>query len=204
MGLIASLLPTAGCPAPRVRLDDFLDDTKAIRDLPPPKEDLGAMLADISGTFILALDPSILPGLPLQFFVTSTFTPTPSGGSLNLDFQPLSLEPMSTTEPRLFVGDVISFTDIEVKDDGSFFIDFGNTTLVGEANPITGTEIVATLTMNGFIQSEDFICGLVNGMLLAPVENTLDGSTFGAVRMESADPAIYPVPATDEFPMLCP
>ncbi|MGB1274282.1 MAG: hypothetical protein ACPG77_00925 [Nannocystaceae bacterium] len=111
---------------------------------------------------------------------------------------------MSTTEPRLFVGDVISFTDIEVKDDGSFFIDFGNTTLVGEANPITGTEIVATLTMNGFIQSEDFICGLVNGMLLAPVENTLDGSTFGAVRMESADPAIYPVPATDEFPMLCP
>ena len=45
------------------------------------------------------------------------------------------------------MGDPILLTDIEVKEDGSFYIDFGLTTLIGEANPITGTEIVATLTM---------------------------------------------------------
>ncbi len=203
-GLVASLCATTGCPDTDAKLSDFLENTKAIRDIPPPKEDLGAMLADVSGTFILALDPSIASGLPLQFLVTGTFTATPTGGTLDLEMQPLSLNPQSTTEPRLPVGEALVYNGIEVREDGSFDVVIGETTVVGEANPITGSEITADLTMTGFIQSEDLMCGIVNGMLLSPIENSLDGSTFAAVRVQGTDPASFPEPATPEFPLACP
>lgn len=204
ISLVAALAGATGCPDTEAKLSDFLDNTKAIRDIPPPKEDLGAMLADVSGTFILGLDPSVNPGLPLQFIVTGTFTPSPTGGSLNLEMQPLSLEPQQTTMPRLPVGDALIFNDIEVREDGSYDVDLGEVTVIGEANPITGSELVATLTMSGFIQDENFICGLVNGTLTSPAELSLDGSTFGAVRIESTEPADLPVPATPDFPIACP
>ena len=188
-----------GCPDPEARLDEFLESSKAERDLPPPKDDLGSTLADVSGTFLFALDPVINPGLPLQFFCTTTLTPDGAGGGiLTMNMQPLSLDKGSTTMPRQPVGEALLIENIMVSPEGAFSLDLGEVMVIGAANPITGSDIVATLTVEGFIQDENFFCGKANGMLIAPFEISLDNSTFGASRVDSIDAL------PEMFPLKCP
>lgn len=178
----------SGCPDPEARLEEFLEGSKAERDLPPPKDDLGSTLADISGVFLFGLDPVINPGLPLQFLCTTTLTPDGAGGGLlTMSMQPLSLDKGSTTSPRQPVGEALLLEDIPVSPDGAFSIDLGEVMVTGAANPITGSDIVAVLTVGGFIQDMDFFCGKANGTLTAPFEISLDNSTFGAVRVTGID-----------------
>jgi hypothetical protein len=64
--------------------------------------------------------------------------------------------------------------------------------VTGMANPITGGDIVATLTIEGAIQSEDLWCGTVDGMATSPISLPLAGSTFAATRIEATDAASLP------------
>ncbi|HRI09664.1 MAG TPA: hypothetical protein PKW35_17705 [Nannocystaceae bacterium] len=188
-----------GCPDPAGRLDEFLDNTEAERDLPPPKEDLASTLADINGTFLLALSSVIDPQHPLQFFTTIELTQNMDGtGTMTMMLQPLSLEPQSLTTPRQPVGDVLTLENIAVADDGSFAVDVGTVMVTGMANPITGSDIVATLALQGFIQDVDLFCGNVTGAVTQPLDYDLAGSTFAATRV----PAVDMLPL--EFPMKCP
>jgi hypothetical protein len=59
--------------------------------------------------------------------------------------------------------------------------------VTGMANPITGSDIVATLALDGVIQSEDLFCGSVTGMVTQPLMLDLMGSTFAGVRVPSID-----------------
>jgi hypothetical protein len=203
VSLVALLGFASGCPAADAegKYDKFLEETEEEReDAANIKMDQGGSLADINGTFLLALAAVIAAEYPLQFYTTVTFVPSPDGGMVTLDLQPLSLDPQTTTTPRQPVGELLTVGPVPVNAGGSFELPILEPVMVtGAANPITGSDIVATLNLSASIQSEDIFCGTVTGMVTSPLELDLTGSTFAAVRVPSVD--MLP---GDPITVLCP
>lgn len=181
----------AGCPEPDAegKYNSFLDETEDEReDAANIKMDQGGALVDISGDFLFALAAVIDPAHPLQFYTTVTFTATADGGTADMQLQPLSLDQGGTVAPRQPVGEVLPLLGVPVDASGKFQVMIAQPVMVtGMANPITGSDIVATLNLDGVIQSEDLFCGTVTGMVTQPLMLDLMGSTFAAVRVPSID-----------------
>jgi hypothetical protein len=191
-----------GCgPDTEGKLDRFLDDTEEQREAAQAGRDVGGALADVSGTFLFSIAPSLSPATPLQFIATNTLEIAPDGGSavFEMVLQPLSLNVGSTTEPREQVGEPIELRGIMVDGGGAFEVeDLGGPVMVtGEANPITGSDIVADISLSGAIQNEDIICGTAGGEVTSPLVADLAGSTFGSIRIEDTDPASLPEPLVE-------
>lgn len=187
----AALVVLTGCPSPDApgKYDDFIEQTEEEReDAANIKMDQGGALADVNGDFLLALAAVIAVETPLQFYATVTFTPSADGGMLQMNLQPLSLDPGETTAPRQPVGDALMLQPVAVNATGGFELPISEPVMVtGMANPITGSDIVATLNLSGTIQSEDLFCGTVTGMVTSPLMLDLTGSSFAAVRVPSVD-----------------
>lgn len=198
--VLALAAPATGCPDTEERLNEFAEDTK---DKRPDADggDGGGMLADVSGTWLFALETVLGPGLPLQFYTTVEFAEDGAGGgTANFNFQPLSLDMGATNTPREPVGEPIIVNDVPVAADGAFFVDFGMQEVTGAANPVSGGLIVATIELTGNVKDENFMCGTFAGEVFQPVSGFLDGSTFAAERVDMMDPAAYPDPVTSKCP----
>lgn len=186
--------PQLGCngPDPEAKYEDFVDETEDDRDIPPAKEDLATIEGDISGDFLLAVSTTVDLSKPLQFIATNTVTLDADGKTmLKVSLQPLSLEQGKVTTPRLPVGDPLVFENIEIVN-GKFTLDAGTVMVTGMANPITGSDIVASLIMTANIMGEDLYCGSVTGDVMSPLMVSIEGSTFAAVRL--ADVKVLPDP----------
>jgi hypothetical protein len=152
-------------------------------DLPPPD-------GPSDGLYLFAVSTVIAPGTPFQFLATVE-APDPAVWSLEL--QPLTLDVGSVISPRQPIGEPLKFTEIPVTDD-AFALDLGLLDFLGQTNPVTGSDITAELQLAATIQSGNFFCGTVTGMVLVPLEASLDGSTFAAVKI--SDPAALPTDVT--------
>jgi hypothetical protein len=183
-----------GCTSDTLPLEfPFSCDT-----VPPPD----TSLPDMNGTFLFALTTSLGPDTPLQFVTTVDFTPTAGGGgTADFTFQPLSLDVGATITPREFVGDPLAYPDIAIDADGNYEIDMGLVMVTGAANPVTGSDIQASLVVTGSIVHADAFCGELSGMLMSPLEYNLDGSEFAAMRL--ADDGSNPATLPTEFPYRC-
>jgi hypothetical protein len=201
--LAGAIALATGCPSPEPgeKFDRFLDDTEEERE--SNAVDQGGSLADISGNFLFALASFLAPEAPLQFYTTVMFTDNGDGtGSAELSMQPLALDIGQAITPRTFVGDPLVIPPVDIDANGAFVIDIMELVILpGEANPISGTPIHTTrLTLTGNIQDTDLFCGIATGMVVMPLETSLDGSTFAAQRVEGPDPALFPVPPVGECP----
>ncbi|EDM75116.1 hypothetical protein PPSIR1_34063 [Plesiocystis pacifica SIR-1] len=197
----------AGSTFGAIRLGDDGSDPSALPiefpyrcDMVPPAD---PTFPDLNGTFLYAMVTTLDPETPLQFVATVDFTYNADGtaGTANICFQPLSLDVGSTTAPREFVGDPLCYEDIELSADGTYDIDMGTVMVTGAANPITGSDIEATLQVAGEIVHADAACGDMTGEVTSPLQYDLAGSTFGAIRLsdDGSDPATLPI----EFPYRC-
>lgn len=209
--LVAIVL--AGCPDPSDRFAEFLDLTADQRPDPDAGEGESETttgsgsdmqlecLPDMSGQYLLALETSLVADLPLQFVTTITMTLAPdcASATASFEFQPLGLEQGSLTEPRDFVGEPLVFEDVEFDAAGGFAIDFGEVMVTGLANPISSSEIVATLQIEGHVVHEAALCGAVTGDVSAPIVASLTGSNFAMIRIDDPSPAGLPT----EFPWQC-
>jgi hypothetical protein len=148
----------------------------------------------VDGQYLFALQTTINPNLPLQWYATTDVDE--AAGTFTLTLQSLSLDEGSTTTPRELVGEVLTYTDIPVDPIG-FSFDLGTVMIVGAANPLTGSDIVATVMLQA-LPGGDPICGTVTGMVSSPLEYDLVGSTFATVPVASVDD--LPL----EFPASCP
>lgn len=144
---------------------------------------------DISGDFLLAVSTTVDKSKPLQFIATNIVTTDGDTQMLSACLQALTLEQGKVTVPRQPIGEPLCFMDLPIVD-GTFTIDAGTVMVDGMANPITGGNIVASLLMAGTIQDADFYCGSVSGMVMEPLETSINGSTFAAVRL--ADKTVLP------------
>jgi hypothetical protein len=188
------LLPLAGCPDSEAKFKEFLDNTDDDRDFVAPKPDLMASQDDISGTFLLAVSTVIAVDLPMQFIATNTVTTDEMGNqTLTASLQPLSLDQGKVLTPRMPTGEPIDQMNLPLTD-GMFVIDAGTLMVTGVANPVTGSDIVATLVMKGTVVDKDFYCGDIEGEVTSPLMADLAGSTFAAVRLE--DPMMLPTDVT--------
>jgi len=202
-GLVAPALTVfavallSGCPSPDVpgQFDRYLEDTEDEREEAlNVKMDVGGQLVDVSGTFLLMLDTIISPGTPLQFVAEVTYTAEGEGGTFGMTLQPLTLEVMSLDTPRLPIGDLITIDPVPVDASGRFEIaSLGELMVSGEANPITGGNIRADVSLGGNIIDEDTFCGTAGGDVFEPIMVLLDGSTFSAVRLD-LEPGVFPTP----------
>ncbi|NVB36673.1 hypothetical protein G6O69_02440 [Pseudenhygromyxa sp. WMMC2535] len=213
LGILALALLTTGCPDPEARFNEFLDATEddRIKDEGGTEDggeddsgDSGEEgLTDMSGTYLFALVTTLDPETPLQFVTTIDMVVADDGQSATADFsfQPLSLDVGAKTEPREFVGDPLVYTDVSFDADGNYELDMGNVQVSGEANPITGSDIEATLQVIGEIVHARAFCGELTGEVTSPLTYDLAGSTFAAIMLDDdgSDPASLPT----EFPYRC-
>ncbi|MFV8751011.1 hypothetical protein ACNOYE_10740 [Nannocystaceae bacterium ST9] len=157
---------------------------------------------DTSGTYLLGLETSLGPDNPLQFVLTlDVMYGGDCLGVASFGLQPLSLDMGSQTSPREFVGEPLIFAAIPFDAAGQFTLDMGEVMVTGAANPITGSDIAATLVLEGHVVDVDALCGDVFGMLTSPLQADLAGSSFAAIRLadDGSDPATLPT----SFPYDC-
>jgi hypothetical protein len=172
-----------GCVDPKEQFDEF---GGRVVDAAPPPDTGGGAVFDITGSFLLAIQAPV-GNDPIRFLVTSVFTAEGDAGTADLTFQALKFDACNPAgNGGTEVGDSITINDVPVDASGTFDIMQQGTTVVEAANPLcTGLpgDIVADIEFVGTIKSADLICGDVKGMVMSPVSLSLNGSTFGAVRV---------------------
>ena len=186
------LICVIGCPDPEARFDEFLEATKENRvQASDESGESGSesgetsgepnTIDDMTGTYLLGLEATTLaPDLPLKFVTTidnMIIAEDGSGATADFTFQPLSV-------PGECLDGILEFPGVVFDADGNFEIDMGLVMVSGEANPISGTDIEATIVMHGRIVDVDALCGEVDGMLMSPLVFDLAGSNFAAIRLD--------------------
>lgn len=146
---------------------------------------LGAECTNTQGTFLLAISTPLGADLPFQFIVEGDI-PVQADGVMTLTARPLSLAMSAVTYPRQPVGQEYTWSEVPVAGKG-FSIDTEILTIPGEANPLFGVMVGVDVVLTGTIVSEDLFCGTVTGEVIVPVQQSLDGSTFAAVRVPSVN-----------------
>lgn len=160
----------------------------------PPPPDLPLPSADLGGTYLLALSAVIDPGHPLQWLANVEHTSGPDGDQVTIELQSLSLDVGSTNAPRLPVGDPIVL-QAGLREDGTFGIETPQIDVPGAANPITGSDLSASLVIQGTAYGRELWCGEVFGMVTVPLMLDLTGSTFAFTPAEPLpDPVLSTCP----------
>jgi hypothetical protein len=179
-GAVTLAISLAGCVDAHNRFDEF---TERVVDAQANRIDGSGALAEINGEFLLTIQPSFDANHFLKFVVTSEITIDGDTGSLDLSVQPLAAERCDEGNGGNEVGDPIVANDLAVDVNGAFELQQDGLMVTMLANDVTCTDIVANLVLNGLIKSEDLYCGDVSGRVTTTGSN-LDGSTFGAIRIE--------------------
>jgi hypothetical protein len=137
----------------------------------------------LSGTFYLALAPTLDPTKPMVFLSTIEISIAEDGQSGTITR--MQLDPRTCEDRQVSAeGNVLFEGESIINAEGEYTLDFGEQIVPGAANCISGSLIQATIKLQGRVLNEDQICGEVSGMLIQPFEYDLEGSTFAAYRVE--------------------
>lgn len=143
----------------------------------------------LDGDFFLAIYATpVAPTTPFQFVAEVKA----GGGQLVMSLTPLSLDIQSVDTPRDPVPPPFEVSG-PLGPDGSFSIEIPQLAISGVANPITGSDIVASATLEGVIEM-DRICGRVSGMITVPANIDLTGSSLAGMRLDGG-----PLPLPDDL-----
>jgi hypothetical protein len=140
----------------------------------------------LSGTHLLTVSVKLNP--QKAFALNANIEVTEGPSSLNGS---MALQPLSAMDQQTPVCAPLSFENLPVSADGSFVWNLGQVSICGEANPISGSELVTTLILEGaFCSAPHFACGNVSGIVTAPLPDfDLTGSTFTLQKYPSQIPA---------------
>ena len=143
----------------------------------------GGEIPALGGEYYLALSPVVAQDALLELIVTTELDLTVDPALLSLTFQALCTQEDQCTVGQP-IGDPHVETGIEVNTECGFEANIESIIIAGGANTLSGSEIDGELQLLGNLQSEEFYCGIVNGIAKvgsAPIP--IDNSTFGAVRV---------------------
>ena len=164
-------------------------DTEGDTTTPPrcAGENWGAALGE-GAPFFMSLRNPLDPSLLLYFNVS--FTPQ-SGDEYQVTFQPLKTDVPAggsdpRPDPRTPAGDP-TIGSGTLQEDGYMELTLNDISVSGEANPLTGANITANLTMGICIYEIDAFCGrVIDGVAIASVTVPLRNQRFGAIRTADA------------------
>jgi len=132
---------------------------------------------NFSGRFFVAMQAPDMPDGPLFFQLDAAVAADLS----TVDFTLQALSADRTVSPRNPVGPSLAVTNVPFSDSGTFVLEVGRVTLGADVNPMGDTPLELSVVLNGYVCGGELLCGTVDGNLLAPVQRSLAGSTFGAV-----------------------
>jgi hypothetical protein len=199
--VLGSSVLLAACPKTGEEFDAFGDRYCEINECTVVSSSTGpsqcetpvADEAEVTGQWLFTLSARLdkKKAFVLNANITAEFQ---DDGSMLID---MSLQPLSAMDQMTPAAcPTIELTDLLVNADGSFNWllapnDMG-LTLCGEANPISGGDILTGLSLSGTIcggASAGFICGGVGGIVTTPIPNfDLTGSTFTIQKIMGAAP----------------
>ncbi|MEL6178079.1 MAG: hypothetical protein AAFS10_03955, partial [Myxococcota bacterium] len=163
--------------------------------------DTDATKVDFSGEFFMAIKTSIGPTLPL--FIQATVAVSEDLSTIDFVFQPLVNDVTATGDPapnpRTPVGDPVTLTGVPFNDNGTFTVQLDNISVAGEANPLTGREILANLMLTGLVASSDLFCGGISGDVVEPIAAPLDPAISSFAAQKIVD-SIAALEVLDECP----
>lgn len=185
-------LGASSCVDSRSRFDQFTDRKaemveRDLANLPDGGCSLPATLEQFGGRYLFAMAAKPAPDRPILALLTVIPGKGDKPGG-RVEFEPLAIEdPMST---------------VGVKNEGTFELagtEFEAPTfpvvLPGNANPVqAGLNAEADLTLSGSVcllegkKAVDSFCGTAAGNITVPLTLPLEGSTFGAIRIEEGKP----------------
>lgn len=126
--------------------------------------------------YLVLLHLSVQPDTPVQLVGTIGV----EEGIMTLDLEFLSLNILSDSEPRLPTSVFLQVGDIPVDSNGSFEFALEDMTVIGAANPITGSDMLMAIQVEGQLQ-EGQLCGALAGSVSVPADINLSGSRFAAI-----------------------
>ena len=184
--LSLALSLVVGCVDPQSRYDDFLERSadQRGRDSGRPAPTPGERF-DFSGQYLASLVTTLAPGVPILFACDVEVGEDLE--SVELTFQPLATD--TDAMPREPVGASFGSGPVPYREDGSFVAELGEVTVPGRANPISGSDIVATVTVEASVREMEgelpmLFCGDVRGMVSVPLELDLAGSSMFGVATD--------------------
>lgn len=195
----------SGCPDPQGEFDSFAERYDSINNTDDGGGGTGGggdctlpAEGEADGKYLFTLSAKL--NAKKAFALDATVVTHSADEGLTLD---LTLQPLSGADRVTPVGDPIVAEGLPVNADGSFEWDFGDVTLIADANPISPRDVETTLQLKGQIcGGADFLCGDVTGTVSKPLAGfDLKGSTFTMQRYETElptplincnkDPAVY-------------
>jgi hypothetical protein len=183
-------LAASGCPDTSGKFDDFVErwrianpgfdgsvDAGECAPLDPP---------ELDGQYVFALSAVIARETPILFLAQVT-------GQSNPPSVQLALQPLSAADRRTPVGQPVTLGPFPLMPDGTLSAALPPLVVTGEANPITGGEIEAQVTLDARLcGGTDFQCGSVSGDVTRPIPLGLMGSTFAMERVQGGVPPAEP------------
>ncbi len=137
---------------------------------------------EIDGQYLFGLSANIGKTLPFLFKTDVTV----KDGKVTLVLQPLDRADRMTE-----VGDTITIGPIDISN-GVFYSELDMVTLIGKANPLTGSDVLADVQVCGSMCGvETFYCGDMTGTVLEPLQGqSLMGSTFTLEKWDADQPTV--------------
>lgn len=169
-----SALGGAGCVDPRGRFDEFADRTPVVDAGVRVDAPVLTMLPDVTGTFLVGLTIAFAPARPVQLISTQTLT----AGKLSLH-----LRFLRQSDRAIIEENPIDIPAVDVDSTGAFVIQIAELRIPKAANPLMNDAVAQNVVLGGMIKSKDAFCTTVTGMVIEPAQESLDGSTVGAIRI---------------------
>jgi hypothetical protein len=118
------------------------------------------------------------PTHPIQYLASVEQTELPGGSSsLYVSLQRLTLDVLSTTSPRAPFGEPLDLM-INVAANGEFTLALDHLDIPGPTNPMTGSDLLVSVHLEGNVDKVGQWCGTASGMVSEPLMLDLVGSTF--------------------------
>lgn len=187
-----SIDPSTTTAPPPPQTTTTFDDTGYM----PPVLDLPQPGGEHGGTYLLVVQSNLSPDFPFQYLLE---VDDPGDGTVDLELTQLSLYVGATMDPRKLVGFTLLTTGIPLHGDDMMDLELLEYMQVGDANPVTGSDLLLSAVLIGQWVEPDVWCGTVEGELHAPIMQSLAGSTFIAIPVEIGD-ELPPPP----IPAVCP
>lgn len=130
---------------------------------------------EVDGEYLFTFSAKLSPTQPVMFHLTMTTAEGANGLELSWTMQPIHAGDRTS-----LVGTPADYGPYAVNpEDGVFDAPLGELRIPGDGNPFSDNELVADATMQGSLcPPTDFFCGVVTGLVTAPITYDLEGSTF--------------------------
>jgi len=210
---LAALGPAACIPDPHGDFEEYNERTGEFRttgeagaiDSAPPT-------TAVQGLYYAVCLSQLAAGRPdrvLRFYTETTFTPDPAGGTgkIELKLTPLKLGPGNTAPPQVskawVIGNTYTVAQTPTDTNGVYAANLGTVTIPGEANPISGREIIVeNAALPGRFAKEKF-CSQLRGNVVQPTQIELSGEANTCVYLPVKEGDPPPAIAREDIPQTC-